>query len=404
MARKRKSRSKYVAREPVVRVLWVRTQVKARKGWRLRVLIYARYSTDEQNPRSIEAQIAYCKRFLEALGVTDADITLLFDKGVSGERILREGIDQVRRGIVSRQWDLILVEDCSRLFRNANACMDLVYHAVDEGIRVISINDEVDTADEEYWEDRLYEAARHHERSNRFTSKRIKRAHEDLWQMGAAIGLLKTGYRREASHPAQGKDPEEGPYFDKIDEQQAPAIYDTYLRIAARESPCAVGCMLTVIKLPKAANTDRTEWSDKNVIALIRRTDYRGFQTFRDTISRKKHRLGVPKAEQNAADKVLTRDMPHLRIVPDWLWYAANKAIDERPRPRRAFRARPSVGGRSSRLTRAPLEDIYLRDLRREDLGRRQVSLFPGLWRSLLEQGDRPEDTDGGTNRRRDNS
>jgi hypothetical protein len=27
---------------------------------------------------------------------------------------------------------------------------------------------------------------------------------------------------------------------------------------------------------------------------------------------------------------ILTRDMPHLRIVPDWLWYQANRAIEER--------------------------------------------------------------------------
>lgn len=330
MTRKRKSRSQRTAREPVLRVVWVRTPVRARKGRRLRVLIYARYSTDEQNPRSIEAQIAYCRRFLAELGITDADITVLFDRGISGERILRDGIDQVRKGIGAHQWDLILAEDCSRFFRNANACMELVYHAVDEGLRLISINDEIDTADDEYWEDRLYEAARHHERSNRFTSKRIKRAHEDLWQMGAAIGMLKTGYWREASHPAQGNEPEEGPYFDKIDEQQAPTIHDAFLRIAASESPWSVADRLTEAKLPKAANTDRSEWSGTNVIALIHRTDYRGFQTFRDTVSRKKHRLGVPTAQQNAPDKVLTRDMPHLRIVPDWLWYAANQAIAER--------------------------------------------------------------------------
>ena len=76
------------------------------------------------------------------------------------------------------------------------ACVELVNNAVDQDIRMFCINDEVDTADEEYWEDRLYDAARHHARSNKFTSRRIKRAHEELWDQGAAIGMLKPGYRR----------------------------------------------------------------------------------------------------------------------------------------------------------------------------------------------------------------
>ena len=91
-----------------------------RKGRRLRVLIYARFSTDEQNQLSIEAQISYCKRFLTELGMTDFEIVVIFDKGISGEIIFRPGINEVRAGIDARQWDLIIVEDCSRLFRNAD--------------------------------------------------------------------------------------------------------------------------------------------------------------------------------------------------------------------------------------------------------------------------------------------
>ena len=66
------------------------------------------------------------------------------------------------------------------------------------------------------------------------------------------------------------------------------------------------------------------------MIALIRRTVYRGFDTFRDTICEKKHRTGKRKQVRNDPDEVLTRDMPHLHIVSDRLWYLANDAIDGR--------------------------------------------------------------------------
>jgi hypothetical protein len=80
--------------------------------------------------------------------------------------------------------------------------MKLVEDAVDAGIRVVCINDHVATEDE-LWQERLAEALNHHARSNRYTSQRIKRKHDALWEMGAAIGLLRSGYTRRATIPAR---------------------------------------------------------------------------------------------------------------------------------------------------------------------------------------------------------
>lgn len=317
------------AKTQSLRTQWIRYKISIPKGRRLRVLIYARYSTDEQNPRSIDDQVLYCKRLLKALGITDYAITVLFDEGVSGEKLLRHGIDQVRKGIDAKDWDLILCEDCGRLFRNAHACVELVGDAVDAGIRVMCINDEVDTADEEYWEDRLYEAARHHERSNKFASRRSKRALEALWEMGAAIGLLKPGYLRTVP-AAQSEVDEEGPSFDQIDPAQAPIIKEAYERIAAQHSLWSVADWLTGIGFKKASNSRKSAWTDRNVLDLIRRTDYRGFETYRNKCSKRARKTGTKLQRQNDPTEVLSRDMPHHRIVSDSLWNAANRAITAR--------------------------------------------------------------------------
>jgi DNA invertase Pin-like site-specific DNA recombinase len=164
--------------------------------------MYARYSTEEQDESSIPDQFAYCRRYLETLGY---DLKLLVidefsDPETSGERVSRPGIDRVADGIEQRKWDLLICEDTSRLFRNSTACCELVETAYDMRMRVIAINDDVDT-DEEGWEDRLHEAANHHAKANRYTSSRIKRKLTSLWHSGAAIGLLKPGYRR--NRPAE---------------------------------------------------------------------------------------------------------------------------------------------------------------------------------------------------------
>lgn len=265
---------------------WLRTQIAIPLGRLLRVLIYARFSSDEQNPRSIADQVAYCRDFLETLGITTADIEILSDEGISGEIVSRPGIDRVFAGFQERRWDIAMGEDTSRFYRHETAAGELIETAVDEGIRVICINDYLDT-DQEDWEDRLHEALRHHAKANHYTSRRIKRAHSALWEMDAAVGMLKPGYFRKPTALATESEPARGPFFDEVDLNWASTIVSIFEGIAAGDAPQAVAQRATIAGLPKSANSKSNDWSEKNIIALIRRPDYRGFQTFRDTISKK---------------------------------------------------------------------------------------------------------------------
>jgi Resolvase, N terminal domain len=121
----------------------------------LRVVIYARYSTEEQDVSSIDDQVEYCKMCLHEMDLDDAEITVLLDKETSGELRNRPGIDPIWVGVKEPRWDLLICEDGSRLFRNKTACLELIEEAVDNGMRVIFINDNVDTT-EDGWH-----AARH---------------------------------------------------------------------------------------------------------------------------------------------------------------------------------------------------------------------------------------------------
>ena len=149
---------------------------------RLRICLYARYSTEEQDETSIPDQFAFCRRELEALGInlSKAVIEEFSDPEMSGETVYRPQVDKVREGVYAKRWDIIACEDVSRWFRNLSACCELVETAFDEGMRVLAFNDDVDS-DEDGWEDRFYEAARHHAKTNRYTSHRIKRKLEGLW-------------------------------------------------------------------------------------------------------------------------------------------------------------------------------------------------------------------------------
>jgi len=298
-------------------------------GRPIRILLYARYSTDEQKRSSIADQFRDCRKTLSEWGIETAEIDEFSDYEMSGELRSRPGIDQVRLGIQNRAWDLIVAEDSSRLFRNPPACCELVGDAVDRGIRVILPGDDIDTENDN-WMDDLNDAQSHHSRSNSYTRKRIKRRHNGLWAQGAAIGMVKPGYLRRPTVPAAEGRVAEGPFFDEIDPQWSPIIHEAFTRIAQGNPPWLVAEWLTAAGLPKSPNAKRPQWNDRNVVELIRRKVYRGLEEFRRTIAKKVHRTGKSKLVRNDPAKVETRHMERLRMVDDDLWYRANAAIEGR--------------------------------------------------------------------------
>lgn len=300
----------------------------------LRVLIQARYSTEEQRQTSLEDQIANCRRFLadnlpSDVGLERLAIEVIREPEISGELLNRPGIDEVWRGIAAARFDVLVAEESSRLYRHMTFASQLFNEAVDAGIRVLCPTDYIDTLDAD-WPERLVMAQSQHSRANYFTRDRIRRAHMGLWDRGAAIGPLKPGYRRRPSRPATVKAPAEGPYYDEVDEEQAPVIREAFDRVAADEPLWAVAEWLTSIKFPKGSHGQKPEWSAINVIALVRRPDYRGEQIFRKRISKQQLTTGRSRRVRNNPDGVLTRQVSHLRIVTDHVWFEANAAIDRR--------------------------------------------------------------------------
>jgi len=139
-------------------------------GRPLRVLIHARFSTEEQRQSSIDDQITACQRFVEAnlpkgTKPKDVAIELIKEPEVSGEIADRPGINQVWAGIEAKRWDVIVAEESSRLYRHHTKAGELFESAVDAGVRVICPSDYIDTLDDD-WPDRLHMCQMQHARSN----------------------------------------------------------------------------------------------------------------------------------------------------------------------------------------------------------------------------------------------
>ncbi|HNO78103.1 MAG TPA: recombinase family protein [Phycisphaerae bacterium] len=346
--------------------------VKSRR--RLRIVVYARFSTDQQSPRSIGDQVAICRKRLDALGLGDVEIIVVKDEAISGEHARRPGIDRVWDLIESGGCDVIIAEDLSRLYRHSTRAMELIEAAVDAGVRVIAINSNIDTEeDESRWRMGSHFASMKAEMDNTETRKRIVRAMAGLWRDGFAVGALKPGYVRVPTTPATDREPAKGPFRDEKDANWTPTITRAYEMCAQHDMPWVIAEYLTNTGFPKSNRARLPEWTETNVIRLIRDPINRGKESYRKLQNVKKYRLGKSIQVPSPADEVLFRKMPHLAHVSDSLWKAANQAID-----RRNLNTNPRTGKsnplhRSSRDSRTALSELFVCDVCKAKMYRRST-------------------------------
>lgn len=298
---------------------------------RLRVVIYARYSTDEQNPRSIDDQVAKCRAFLTNSGIVEYDETLLDDREISGRKKSRPGIDHVKSLVTAKGVDLIVSEDLSRLYRKSVFSTELLGLAIDAGVQVVTINDNIDTKDPK-WRILSQIQAIHAELHLTDTSQRIRRSAEGRWAAGFAVNPLIPGYRRIASNPSADNPKQRGPYQDEKDEAWTPVIVETFERAARGEGLWQIGRFLDSREFPLPPKAESNSWTPDLVRRYLQQPLLKGEESHRRTVNQALEVTGETRQVRATVAELLHRKMPHLAHVPEWLWQKANDAIQSRRR------------------------------------------------------------------------
>jgi site-specific DNA recombinase len=109
--------------------------------------IYARMSSDRQNPLSPADQIRKCKEFAEENGWEVLPSRIFIDDAMSGVGSDRPAFQRLLALALSpqRDFDVLLVDDTSRLSRSQPEVMSTVDKLVFIGIRVVFISQGIDT-------------------------------------------------------------------------------------------------------------------------------------------------------------------------------------------------------------------------------------------------------------------
>jgi len=168
-------------------------EVVPRNGHTLGVDIVARISgCANQKEVSLEDQEDHGKEVVTDLYSGPVDYHVIATKA-KGERLDRPELGQIEARLRSCQRDILVVEDMGRLVRGAEA-VRLCGVAVDHGVRVLSPNDCIDTA-EDTWEEDVLDACKEHVGHNAHTSRRLKHKLMNRFKKyGGAVALEPAGY------------------------------------------------------------------------------------------------------------------------------------------------------------------------------------------------------------------
>ena len=115
---------------------------------------YARISVDEELDRdnvSIENQKSIIEDFVTT-HFPNSTLTFFEDRDRSGYTFeQREGYQEMRRGLMSHQYDILIVKDFSRFSRRNSRGLVELEDLRDAGVRIISIGDNIDFPNDDDW-------------------------------------------------------------------------------------------------------------------------------------------------------------------------------------------------------------------------------------------------------------
>lgn len=275
-----------------------------RNGRILEVLGIARISTLKQDERSLGDQEAMLRRWLTIHYGQPFNLRMIAGQG-SGERLDRKESAEAQEAVESGLYDLVMSEDLGRIYRRFHALL-FCELCEDYKVRLIAVNDNVDTGKGDWRLAALFSTHRHSQ-SNEDTSQRLKRTMRNRFKEGGVIVTLMAGYEKPdgvKSDDGIKREPAFVPVYDK---------WFTMLEDGA--SYADVADWLNREKVPLGKYTRDTAWSGR----MVRRITFnpllkgRRLHNVKTTVLR--NNPGRRVSEDAPAKDIEKRDCPHLAFI-----------------------------------------------------------------------------------------
>ncbi len=291
----------------------------------LRCAAYARYSSDLQSPLSIEDQLRICREYARSRGFVFLEEHIYVDEALSGVGADRPGLGRLLDAALShaRPFDIILLDDSSRLARNTKDALTFFERLNFAGIRLIAVSQGIDSDNEQAhvlvtvhgMVDSLYVKE---------LAKKTHRGLEGLMLRGQHTGGRCFGYDSVPVPGATGKQL-------VIHESEAAVVRRIFEMSADGQSLKTIAKTLNRECVPPPrprAGKRYATWCPTCIRAMLRRDLYAGKVIWNS--SRFVKTPGTNKRVRRARPESEWRIVPHpeLQIVSDELWRRVRERQD----------------------------------------------------------------------------
>jgi site-specific DNA recombinase len=256
----------------------------------LMTIALGRVSTTRQNVKNIDASYEDVERYLESIYDGPTCIKHLGEQG-SGMLVDRASIMEAEREIETGNWDLVLMEDLSKAYRNPRHQYAFVQNCVDAETRVICTGDNLDTADPQ-WEVAMGSAALRHGLHIPDTRRRVRRTATYAFHHGGMVAKVKFGYRKLTREEADsGKFGPKGLRTAKVSEA-TPTFDEMRLRVHDGAGSQDLADWLNAAGIEPGPYVKKGYWTGKDVVNLLTDRILSGTRTFRNVNYRPIYRTG----------------------------------------------------------------------------------------------------------------
>ena len=295
-----------------------------------RVAIYARYSSDMQRESSIEDQIRKCRQYASKQGWVVLEDYVRYDQAISGalfdERIaLQSLISEAEQN--PQPFDLLLVEDTSRLARNVEDQLFTLKVLNFHGVNVISVSQGLDSGNPSARLSFTFQGLMDEQFLEKLSSS-VRRGQEGCVLKGKYIAGGKCyGYRNvNDEHPTLKGDhgrplvlgvmreivPEEAAVVQRIFK-----MYDDGLSFEK------IARILRAERIPAPRPPRKTSvraWSIDGISEMLRNEIYIGQYIWKKTTSVRDPKTRRMIARPTPEGEWVRSDRPGWRIISDELW------------------------------------------------------------------------------------
>ena len=307
----------------------------------MRCACYARFSSDLQRQTSIDDQLAVARRYADQQGWTVLDAHLYTDEGVSGISMDgRAGVQALLAAAETtpRPFDVLLVDDSSRIARDLPDALHALRHLRFFGVRTIYISQQIDS-DNEQAETLLTVHGLVDGLYLQEMSKKIKRGLAGQLQRGFHTGSKIYGYRTEPVADPSGRSDSAGVVVVGqrlvVDGEPAQTIRQIFAWYTEGVSMPGIADRLKQAGIPAPRGT---RWTKNALSRILTNERYLGRQIWgqHTSVRRPGTNRRVQRRRPRGDWHVVER--PELRIVSDDLW----ERVQTR---RRQLRERSSQSG-----------------------------------------------------------